>query len=231
MLNIANAWPTMFKSDLRNDQLDLEKEISTGKQSDGTPLTAEQRRKDEDEMRLERDFITEALAVHRTYPTITYEKELTLYRGEREFRFMSVVGDARGTTVLYLPKEKILITGDVISYPIPYFTPPLVQHAQTLRTLEGFDADVIIGGHGPAWHDKSFLNLELELLDSIVNQVTQAVQRGVVTVDEVRNEVNVESLRAKFTHDDPDLNKQFRRYVQRMVENAYQEARDGKKFQ
>jgi cyclase len=231
MLNIANAWPSVFAENLRKDQADFDKELSTGKQADGTVLTAEQRRKDEDDVRLEREFVAEALKVSRTYPTLTYSDKLTLYHGGREFRFMSMVGDADGTTVLYLPKEKILVTGDVISYPIPYFTPPLSQHAKSLRTLAQFDADVIIPGHGPAWHDKDFLNLEAELLETVVSQVGQAVQMGLVTVEEMQKVVNVEPLRLKFTHDDKELNAKFQRYVNRMVDNASREARDGRKFE
>jgi cyclase len=231
MLNIANAWPPVFVENLRKDQADLDKEVSSGKDPDGTPLTSEQRRKDEDDVRLEREFVTEALMVKRTYPTLTYSDKLTLRHGGREFRFMSMVGDADGTTVLYLPKEKILITGDLLSYPVPYFTPPLSQHAKSLRTLERIDADVIIPGHGPAWHDKDFLRLEAELLESVVSQVGEAVKKGLVTVEEIQKAVDVESLRVKFTHDDQGLNAKFRRYINRMVENASREARDGRKLE
>ena len=230
MLNIAKAWPPLWKANLVRDQADLDKEISTGKESDGTQLTDEDRRRDEEDVRLERDFVAEGANVQRTYPTLTYGDTLTLYHGGREFRFMSVVGDADGTTVLYLPKEKILVTGDVVSYPIPYFTPPLSQHAKSLRKLAQIDADVIIPGHGPAWHDKNFLNLEADLFDSIVNQVVEAEQRGLVTVDEIQNAVDVESFRLRFTNDDKALNAKFHRYVNRMIENASAEKRDGRKF-
>lgn len=231
MLNIAKAWPPVFANNLRKDQADLDKEVSTGKNSDGTALTAEQRRKDEDDVRLERGFVDETMKVKRTYPTLTYGDKLTLRHGGREFRFMSMVGDADGTTVLYLPKEKILVTGDVISYPIPYANPNVSQHARTLRTLAQFDADVIIPGHGPGWRDKDFLNLEAELLESVVSQVREAVQKGLVTVEEMRKVVDVEPLRLKFTHDDKELNLKFQRYVNQMVENASREARDGRKFE
>jgi cyclase len=230
MLNIAKAWPPLWKANLARDQADLDNKISTGKESDGTQLTDEDRRRDEEEVRLERDFVAEGAKVQRTYPTLTYGDTLTLYHGGREFRFMSVVGDADGTTVLYLPKGKILITGDVASYPIPYFTPPLSQHAKSLRKLAQIDADVIIPGHGPAWHDKNFLNLEADLFESIVNQVVKAEQQGLVTVDEIQNAVDVESFRLQFTHDDKALNAKFRRYVNRMIENASAEKRDGRKF-
>jgi hypothetical protein len=54
---------------------------------------------------------------------------------------------------------------------------------------------------------------------------------GLVTVEEVQKAVDIEHFRLKFTHDDPELNGKYRRYVQRMVENAYREARNGKKFE
>jgi hypothetical protein len=47
----------------------------------------------------------------------------------------------------------------------------------------------------------------------------------------VQKEVNVEDLRPKFTNNDPDLDKKFRRFAKGMIENAYREARDGKKFE
>jgi metallo-beta-lactamase superfamily protein len=100
MLNTANAWPPEVAATLSKDQADFDREVSTGKESDGTVLTAEQRLKDEDDMRLERDFITEAMKVKRTYPTLTYSDELTFRHGGREFCFLSMVGDARGATVL-----------------------------------------------------------------------------------------------------------------------------------
>jgi len=230
MLNIAKAWPPLWKANLEKDQSDLDKEISSGKESDGTPLTADDRRKDEEDVRLERDFVAEGTNVRRTYPTLTYGDTLTLHHGGREFRFTNVIGDADGTTVLYLPKEKLLITGDVVSYPIPYFTPPLSQHAKTLRALAQIDADVIIPGHGPAWHDKKFLNLEADLFESIVTQVVNAEQRGLVTVEEIQKAVDVESFRSQFTHDNKALDAKFRRYVGRMIENASAEKRDGRKF-
>lgn len=231
MLNIASAWPAVFQEKLRKDQASLEEEIKSDKNAEGGVLTAEERRQDEDDVRLEHDFTTEALAVKRTYPTLTYTDTLTLWHGGREFRFISMVGDADGTTILYLPKEKILITGDLLSYPVPYFSLNIGEEAENLRTLEQFDAEVIIPGHGPAWHDKDFLRLEMELFDAIVAQVTKAEQSGAVKVEEIQKAVDVEYLRVKFTHDDKDLNEKFERYVKRMVENASREARDGRKFE
>jgi len=64
-----------------------------------------------------------------------------------------------------------------------------------------------------------------------VRQVDQAVQAGRVSVEEIEKTVDVENLRARFTHDDPALNAKFRRFVQGMVENTAREARDGRKLE
>jgi hypothetical protein len=126
--------------------------------------------------------------------------------------------------------EKILVTGDLLSYPYPIHpsAKPACQESEDAGQVRcGCDHS----GHGPAWRDKDFLNLEAELVETVVSQVGQAVQQGMVTVEEVQKVVNVEPLRVKFTHDDKDLNGKFRRYVNRMVENAYRDARDGKKLE
>ncbi|MGH9712212.1 MAG: MBL fold metallo-hydrolase [Candidatus Acidiferrales bacterium] len=231
MQNVADAWPMRFSAELKRRQSALGQEISTGKVEDGTALTAGQRRQDEDDLRNYESFVNEAASLRRIYPTLVYVDKLTLYHGGREFRFMSVTGDAEGTTVLYLPKEKLLITGDAISYPIPYVTPPPSRQAKSLRALAQLDVDVIIPGHGPAFHDKNFLNLEVELLESVIEGVHDALLRGMLTLDEVQKAVTVEQLREKFTHNDKDLDTRFRERVKYLVKMAVREARDGQDYQ
>jgi len=233
MLNAANAWPPMFKGDLSKQESDFENEVSTGKLSDGTPLTSQRRSEHQARLQQERDFVTEMIAVHRTYPTLTYVDHLTLWHGGREFRFISMTGDATATTVLYLPKEKILMSGDLFAFPEPYYTPPLSQHLASLRRLAQFDVDLIVPGHGPAWRDKEYLNREADLFDSIIQRVHAAERQGLVSVEQVQKAVNVDELLSKFVQNDQEL-KDFAEYLRldllSMVENAYREGRDGEKF-
>ncbi|HXJ36355.1 MAG TPA: MBL fold metallo-hydrolase [Candidatus Eisenbacteria bacterium] len=227
MRNSASLWPKKFRQQLDAMQSDLEKEIASGKGADGTPLTTAQRSKDEADVRDYRSFVEEAATLRRVYPTLTYESRLTLEHGGREFRFMSMTGDAEGTTVLYLPHEKVLITGDAVSYPIPYITPPPTRQAETLRELARLDADVIIPGHGPAFHDQQFLRLELALLETVTKGVRDALRNGAQTLDEVQRSVTAEDLREQFTHGDSDLETRFRDRVKALVKLAVREARDG----
>jgi glyoxylase-like metal-dependent hydrolase (beta-lactamase superfamily II) len=227
MQNVAPTWPRQFAEALKESQSGLDREIASGKQDDGTPLTPEIRRKDEEDVRNYASFVDESTKLHRVYPTLTYADRLTLTHGGREFRFMDVIGDAEGTTVLYLPKEKILITGDAVSYPIPYSSQWPSRHLATLRELAKLDVDVIIPGHGPAFHDRSYLNLETELMATIVNGVRDELQKGALSLDEIQKAVTAEALRDQFTHGDTALDARYRNRVKDFVKFAVTEARDG----
>lgn len=232
MLNIENTWPPVWTRELQRQRSEIAEEVRTGKQADGTPLTTEKRHQDEHETGLLADWVTELLRVKRTPPTMTYVDALTLRHGGREFRFLSITGDASGTTVMYLPKEKLLATGDAIHYPIPdfNFSLPLSRLNNSLKKLNELDVDKIVPGHGPVL-EKSTLRQEIELQDEVVRQVGEIVKRGTVTVEEMQKLVKVEAFQSKFTHDDPELNAQFQRMLNRMVENASKEARDGRKWE
>jgi glyoxylase-like metal-dependent hydrolase (beta-lactamase superfamily II) len=137
----------------------------------------------------------------------------------------------RGTTVLYLPNEKLLVTGDAVSYPIPYVTPPPSRQARSLRALAQLDVDVIVPGRGPAFRDKRFIALEAQLLESVVREVRAALRKGVLTLDEIQREVTAEELREQFTHNDADLDARYRDRVKYIVRIAIREARDGQDLQ
>jgi hypothetical protein len=93
------------------------------------------------------------------------------------------------------------------------------------------DADVIIPGHGPAFHDKDFLNLEIELLETVTRGVHEALQKGALTLDEVQKTVTADELREKFAHGDPDLETRYRARVKELVAAAIREQRDGQGYQ
>jgi glyoxylase-like metal-dependent hydrolase (beta-lactamase superfamily II) len=68
----------------------------------------------------------------------------------------NIVGDA----FAWLPKEKILITGDLLVRPVPYaFDGYPAEWIGTLEQLARFDAAPVVPGHGALMHDKVFLAL------------------------------------------------------------------------
>jgi glyoxylase-like metal-dependent hydrolase (beta-lactamase superfamily II) len=153
---MAEVWPVRFSDELTTRRAAFAKEETSGKGEDGTALTPEQLRQDRSDLVDYESFVEESKKLRRVFPTMTFTDRLTLIHGGREFRFLSVTGDAEGTTVLYLPMEKVLITGDAVSYPIPYVSRRPTSQAESLRMLSQLDADVILPGHGPPSTTRGF---------------------------------------------------------------------------
>jgi cyclase len=233
MQALDKSWPPVWTNRLHKAQADLEKEVSSGKNADGSDLTPEKRHKDEENVHLLSGWVDELMDVKRTYPTLTYVDHLTLRHGGREFRLFSITGDATGTTALYLPREKLLMTGDAVSYPVPgsNINLPLSQFYKSLRTLAALGADVIIPGHGPAIRDRNALTWEADLVGSVIQQVDRAVKDGLVTVEQMQKVVNVDAFRSNLPPGDKETEAAFRHAIDRMVDTASREARDGRKWE
>jgi len=221
MLNLTPIWAKNLPPQIEKMTKDL---------AENKELTPAKRAAEETELQRAREKVAELIAAKRVYPTLTYTDQLTLHRGTREFRFMSVTGDAQGTTVLYLPRERILITGDAVSHPLPYYTPPLSEHAKTLRNLARLDVDIIVPGHGPAFRDRTYMNLEAELMETVVKRVTQALRAGAVSIDEVQAAVNMDDFKERFARGNEEVAGNFPVVTKGMVRKAYIEARDGREI-
>lgn len=230
MLNLSAFYLSYIPKGLAAQEKAVADQFAANKRPDGSPITPELKRQIELELQQIRDLTTEQLKVRRTYPTLTYTDRMTLRHGGRELQFISVTGDAQGTTILYLPKEKILMTGDTVSYPLPYYTPPLSQHAKSLRQLAALDTAIIVPGHGPAFRDKNYMLLEAELFEEVLRQVQAALRGGAVSIDDVQAKVNFDVLRERFARGDASIAGQFPQFTQGMVRKAYIELRDVKEI-
>jgi len=213
----------------------LDSMVMSGKQRDGSPLTADARRRMETDIAETAAFAAEVAAIPRVLPTIAYRDTLVLWSGRREFRLISVTGDATGSTVLYLPAEKILVMGDALATqeegngPPPWTTNSyaITPWLNSLRGLEQLDAGIVVPGQGPAFRDKAYLKLTGELFASIISQVHAALQRGVVPLAEVQAVVNVDSIGRLYTPNATEPDPRFRALVSALVRKVHQEALDG----
>ncbi len=207
----------------------------TGKQSDGTPFTPEARAGLEKDIAERQSFAEEVLALPRVLPTMAFEDRMTFWRGRREFRLWSVTGDATGSAVLYLPAEKILITGDVLVAPEKDPGPPpwttnsysITPWLEALRGFEALDTAVIVPGQGPAFHDKMYLQRTARLYAAIIDQVHAALERGVVKLDDVQAAVNVDAIGLEYTPGAAAPSPEFKSWVSRIAQKVYLESLDG----
>jgi cyclase len=163
------------------------------------------------------------LCNRRLLPTIGISDGLTVYDGSREIRIMHPgPGNTRGDVIVYLPKERILTTGDLLVHPVPFaYGSSWPDWIDTLKKLRGMDAEVIVPGHGPLMRDKVYLDSVIELFESLVRQVGEAAKRG-LSLEEAKKTVDLETLRVRFAGDDPVRKGVFADSILRAaLEDAY----------
>jgi glyoxylase-like metal-dependent hydrolase (beta-lactamase superfamily II) len=201
-----------------------------GKRPNGQPLTDEEKKEAQeilpDMERREAEFRTMAYQP----PTLIFTDKLEIDLGNRSVQVKHLGrGNTPGDTIVYLPKEKILIAGDLLVLPIPYtFDGYPADWAETLRKMGLLDTEIIVPGHGPVQHDKAYLNLMTELLQSAVDQVRTRVRQighlGGRTLDDVKGAVDLTPFRQKFAGNDKDLQTEFDAMAASLVKIAFTEA-------
>jgi glyoxylase-like metal-dependent hydrolase (beta-lactamase superfamily II) len=116
-----------------------------------------------------------------TPPNVTLTTEMTLFRGDREIQIRYLGrGHTAGDVVVYLPREKAVITGDLLtastsnmsdSYP--------AEWASTLEELKKLDFDTVIPGHGEAFTDKAKIDYFAAYLRDVWTTVSALKKQGV----------------------------------------------------
>ena len=213
---------------------ELAKAIKTGRLPDGSKLTPAIRARKEASLAMADQFEAEIRALPRVLPNETYREEMTLWSGRRELRLMSLTGDATGSTVLYLPGSRVLVTGDVLVSPEDGQGPPpwttnsysVTPWLESLRRLEGLDARAIVPGQGPVMRDKAYLHRTIALFAAVITQVQAGLERGLVTLKEVQAAVDVDRIGREYTPGGP-LSEDFHPWVATFAKKAMQEALDG----
>jgi glyoxylase-like metal-dependent hydrolase (beta-lactamase superfamily II) len=181
----------------------VEKALSTGVRSDGTPVTP-QLRAFYVEMLEHFDAVNEEVMRRAvTPPTRTMTDRLAIDLGGRTAELRHIApGNTKGDMFLWLPAEKLLATGDIVVRPTPYgFYSYPRSWARVLRELKAYDARFIVPGHGDVLTDTSYLDLLAETLDLVADQVDAAVKAG-KTLDETRAAMDWSPVEKRFTGDD-----------------------------
>ncbi len=138
---------------------------------------------------LAESYLDEVRALRPALPTLAFERTMTLYRRDREVQLL-YLGRAHteGDVFVYLPKEKVVVTGDAMIGWTPYMGDGYPEDwVTTLDNLARLDFTHIIMGHGAvagrAW---------LETFRGYVHDMVEAVRVEVAagaTLDEVKARV------------------------------------------
>ncbi len=194
----------------------LKESLEKNKSFSGKPMDEEERRTYASDLQIAERYMAENPGVQIVLPTITLEDRLTLYRGSRTIDILYPGrGHTSGDIVVHLPKEGVVITGDLVIWPVPYVGSPQSHPGDWSATLEKLIAlhpSAIIPGHGPVLHDDSYLKLMSRLFASIKQQVEAAFARG-ETLEQVRKSVKLDEFQKLFAGESHMRNDVFRAYV------------------
>lgn len=207
---------------------DLRGLMAKNKSIGGWDLTEEERASLNSDLRLIGVVLSEGAQAQTVLPTITVKDRLTLHRGSRviDIRHLGN-GHTAADLVVHLPKEGIVITGDLVVWPIPLVGNPqshIGEWAATLEKLRALQPAIIVPGHGPVMGDDAYLKLMANLFASIKQQTAAAVARGEM-LEQARKSVNLDEFRKQFAGDSPARKVAFSMYVAGpAVAAAYREA-------
>ena len=162
-----------------------------------------------------------------TLPTMTVSDSLTLYRGARVIEIRHIGhGDTPGDLIVFLPHERIVATGDMVTEPVPYgFTTNPKAWVETLTRLSQLDFTTMAPGHGAVQKDKTYLFRLIAMNRSLQMHVASAVADG-LDLATTRARVDLSAFKAEFTRGDPIAEYRFETWYQRpAVAVAYEMAR------
>lgn len=123
--------------------------------------------------------------VQQTPPNVTFDNTMTLYRGGREFRLLYL---GRGHTdtdvVVYLPKERIVATGDLMESVLSYMGDSYPDEwIATLERLKQLDFDTVLPGHGVPFKGKERITAFQDYLRDLIAQTTALRKQGLSADD------------------------------------------------
>jgi cyclase len=118
----------------------------------------------------QRAVLERQLAIHQLYadeqpklkptpPNTTLSRDMTLHRGNREIQ-IRYMGRAHtdGDVVVFLPRERMIATGDMITSALSYTGDAFVEEwPATLEQVMTLDFDTVLPGHGTVFKGKDHI--------------------------------------------------------------------------
>jgi cyclase len=170
----------------------LEKLLSSGKNEKGVPLTADARAQLQHGLDLQKAYVAEIPQIQLVPGNLTFDRSLVLHEPGRDiclyyYGFAHTSGDA----IVYLPKEKIVLTGDVLESGVPMMRSAYpVEWLGVLESVEKLDWNIVIPGHGGVQRNRETIAGFAAYLQDLVAGVKQAAAKG-MTVNEAVKTVDL----------------------------------------
>ena len=171
---------------LKDQKIALPKQVAQMKSQlangliEGKPMTAEQKKRLESQLAQTEALMREIENLEVTLPNLTLDRSMSLHAGEREVRILYFGrGHTEGDVVVYLPREQVLVTGDLLTNSIPFMRDAYpLEWSATLAGVEALDYTHIIPGHGDVQQGKDRIKMLRAFLDDVTAAVRRAITEG-----------------------------------------------------
>jgi glyoxylase-like metal-dependent hydrolase (beta-lactamase superfamily II) len=140
-----------------------------------------------------------------TWPTIVFEKRMTLMLGKLRVEIMQVGrGHTKGDTVVWLPDDRVLFSGDLVEYDAtPYTGDAYLQDwPATLDAIAALGPEKLVPGRGAALLNPAQVKAGLDGTRAFVTEMFAAVRDGARAGRDLRTvyRETYERLKPKFGH-------------------------------
>jgi cyclase len=129
-----------------------------------------------------------------TPPNVTYSSKMVLYKSPREIQLLFLGrGHTGGDTVVFLPRERIVCTGDLMESRLAYMGDAFFDEwVTTLGALKNLDFGLVLPGHGAPFGDKGLITAFQGYLSDITKKVADLRAQG-LTADQAATRVDLTS--------------------------------------
>ena len=116
-----------------------------------------------------------------TPPNVTLRTEMTLFRGSREIQIRYLGrGHTAGDIVVFLPKERVVMTGDFLTSGLSNMSDSYPQDwVASLDALKKLDFQTVLPGHGEAFTDKAKIDYFQAYLRDVWTETSRLKKEGV----------------------------------------------------
>jgi cyclase len=193
----------------------LEKLLSSGQDEKGAPLTAAARLQLQHALDLQKAYVAEIPQIQLVPGNLTFDHSLVLHEVGRDIcLYYYGYAHSRGDAIVYLPAEKIVLTGDVLESGVPLMRSAYpVEWLGVLESIEKLDWNTVIPGHGGIQRDRQTIKGFAAYLTDLVAGVKQAAAKG-MTADETVISVDLSKYSSMPNYDDRNADAIRRTYAE-----------------
>jgi glyoxylase-like metal-dependent hydrolase (beta-lactamase superfamily II) len=140
-----------------------------------------------------------------TWPNVVFHKQMTLWLGSREVQIIHAGrGHTKGDTIAWLPKERVLFSGDLVEYgATPYCGDAhFTDWPGTLERVASFGAQALVPGRGEALTTPEKVSEGIDETRAFLQDVFRIAREGAASDQPLKQVYDraMQELRPKYGH-------------------------------